>query len=367
MKKIKDETIINYIFNENNYKKVFLKEDLNKVFEAGKELGTAGDNLNKMGTNAAKQSAIKAASGVKNFLVFNTVCTNIAKKLNENWAAKRQLLPVINSIYTKTMVVLTFFYKSNLKIIIMRGFKKFYSWDLALAAIFIYESFLEKGIDAKQASQKANFQTLKQKIEEYYSKITSKQLTINPITLQIRDSEGGETSFFNRKNREDRISGSDSSGLGSSVDKSINDFASAIKGQRDLFSGGQIKNIITKSKLSDSEKKLIESNISTFIREFGSPIKPTNSRNYIDLISEYFSINKRFFNGLSEIKDNNGNILKIGTDGLAEIPTNFNFSKIIDDEQRKKMQLFFIYNSIKDEPLKKKFNEIIKEVYIIRS
>jgi hypothetical protein len=128
----------------------------------------------------------------------------------------------------------------------------------------------------------------------------------------------------------------------------------------------QIKSIITKSKLSDNEKKLIASNIPTFTKEFGFPITRVNSTKYIDLISEYFSMNKRFFNGLSEIKDNNDNILKIGTDGLAEIPTNFNFSKITNDEQRKKMQLFFIYNSISDKPLKKKFNQIIKEVYIIR-
>ena len=140
----------------------------------------------------AKDEGKDAGKSVLNFLAFNKICRNVAASLNKNWTLKRTVGSMVKDIYLQSIVVLAFFYKSKFKLIIWRGFNQYYSWDLAMAAILLYEGYKDdKGISYSYSqSTKVTPQMMKEKILEYFGKIrTTKSLTISPITLDVVDGD----------------------------------------------------------------------------------------------------------------------------------------------------------------------------------
>lgn len=136
-----------------------------------------------------KQAGKDIGKGILNFALFNKICRTIAEKLNKTWALKRATGNVVKEIYQKALIVLAFFYKSKYKLILIRGFSQYYSWDLALAIIFVYESLKnDKGIiDAIKNAYTVTPDIMKKQIEDYYNKITTKILSISLLSLDVID------------------------------------------------------------------------------------------------------------------------------------------------------------------------------------
>ena len=196
-----DEKIIKLVFED----KESLYDSLNYMTEA--------DLLDRV-TNpkgALKRDAKDIGKSLLNFLAFKKICRNIAASLNKNWALKRAVGQAVKDVYQQSIVVLAFFYRSKFKLIIWRGFSEYYSWDLALASIFLYESYKnDNGIAyAYGQSRKVTPQSLKSKIQEYHTKITNKTLFINKA-LDVEDAEavetgGRERGIFGAKSKIDNI------------------------------------------------------------------------------------------------------------------------------------------------------------------
>ena len=194
-KRISDEKIIDFVFKENNNLygvNDYLKK--NEINEGIFDVAMKGFNNIKNPKEAFKKDAKDAGKALLNFLAFNKVCKNIAANLNKNWALKRQTGDMVKDVYKQSLLVLAFFYKSKYKPIIWRGFNQYYSWDLALASIFLYESFKNNSnmTYAYSQSTKVTPVILKNKILEYQKKITSKILDIDRTTLDVIDADAVE-------------------------------------------------------------------------------------------------------------------------------------------------------------------------------
>jgi hypothetical protein len=364
MKKIKDEIIIDYLFNENNYKKVFLKEDLNSVFDAGNKVEEKGDALKKKGMAALAN----IGTGVKNFAVFPSVCTIIARKLNESWGTKTELLVVLNQIYKKSMVVLTFFYKSNLKAVIMRGFKTFYTWDLALAAIYVHESFAENGMDAKKAAAGTNLLIMKQKIEEYHNKIITKRLIRNKSS-QVIDTEASQTTSSSSpfKDEETEDTTTDQSAIISDLAEKIKDL---VGGANKNLLDGNLVTLIDTSKLPDTQKREIKLAINKANGLFNRPIPSGERGKLLNNIGKFYGENKnkgQIFTNMATIVGSDGTNIatfgsKVSGSAGAVYIGNAALNTIKDQTQKNKMELIVLYCYLPTD-LQSIFETIIKEAY----
>jgi hypothetical protein len=178
-------------------KKNFFNEDdiIKMIFENDKKIYNLDeavlDTALKYAGNKSKQVVKDFGKGILNFAAFNFICRVIAEQLNKNWALKRATGQMVGEVYQKALIVLSFFYKSKYKLVILRGFSKYYSWDLALAIIFVYEGFKnEKGIAfAIRSAYGATPNIMKQKIELFYEKIKSKTIVLDMLSLDVVDKD----------------------------------------------------------------------------------------------------------------------------------------------------------------------------------
>jgi hypothetical protein len=206
IKKLNEEKIINLVFENNKN----LYKPLDYISEAG-ILPSLKTITNP--SDATKRDAKDSGKSILNFMAFNKICRNIAASLNKNWTLKRATGAVVKDIYQQSIVVLAFFYRSKFKLIVWRGFNKYYSWDLAMASILLYESYKnDSGISyAYTESAKVSPTSLKDKITSYFNKIRNKTLSINTTTLDIEDADAiadgsrDRSDTYNAKNEADEL------------------------------------------------------------------------------------------------------------------------------------------------------------------
>lgn len=175
------------LFNEENVIRMIFEND-KKVYSLDENLLTSAA---KYTGNKIKQAGKDIGKGLLNFAAFNFICRVIAEQLNKSWALKRATGQIVGNIYQKALIVLSFFYKSKYKLILLRGFTKYYSWDLALAIIFIHEGFEnQKGITfAVKSAYGVTPDIMKQKIELFHEKIKSKRVVLNMLSLDVVDKD----------------------------------------------------------------------------------------------------------------------------------------------------------------------------------
>ena len=173
------------LFNEDDIIRMIFDND-KKIYNLDENLFTAAA---KYTGNKIKQAAKDIGKGLLNFAAFNFICRVIAEQLNKNWALKRATGQIVGNIYQQSLIVLSFFYKSKYKLVILRGFSKYYSWDLALAVILIHEGFEnEKGVAfAIKEAYSTTPDKMKRKIEDAYNKIKNKTYVISPLSLDVVD------------------------------------------------------------------------------------------------------------------------------------------------------------------------------------
>lgn len=197
-----EEKIIDFIFeNKNSNKnidnsffyenKIKTKRVYNEYEGPMDKIKNAGDALAAAGANTLKNMAKAAAKNLVSFGAFKVICKQIAKALNKDLATKKAALIQIKARYNDSMDVTRFFLKAKktmYPILLMRGYKEFYSWELAMACIIIYES---EGISEIWNNVRSfNINSL-QKITEFKEKIDSGQLTNLDGTIKDSNKSSG--------------------------------------------------------------------------------------------------------------------------------------------------------------------------------
>lgn len=355
-KNIKDEKkIIDYIFeNKSNIYNI----DAYLINEAGffDTVKNAATNPQQFYKNTGKDMA----KSVLNFAMFNSMCGNLAANLNKTWAIKAQAYAIIKDIYPKAMQVLNFFYRSKYALIIWRGFKKYYTWDLAMATILLYEGYKDdKGIMyAISQSKKTTPADFRTKINEYHGKIKSGALTINRLTKDVEDSEGGESGLGGMSDREKERKIDETSELGKII-KIVDD---TIRGSGD-FSDFKRKLLVELTKIITTITDIkIKKNVSTLI-DF-------TKRGTMDKYSSYIGLNKRKVDKIINdnqsifefpIEDVSGNeIIKRGS--TIGIPPEFDFGNIAETIPHIKMFFLFSTIALSDNEYNAFINAIIVEI-----
>jgi hypothetical protein len=170
--------IIEFIF-ENNKKQI----DFDKyVFNEGPAFDKLKDKVKDMG------KAVVAVAA------FRMICMYLSVVLNRNWQTKKRAFPIIKSIWKESMEVLRFFLNSsNLDKPLYTALQSFYSWELSMAAILIYEAFRDgKGIsETKKRIKSLDPEDFKTYINSYAEKIKSGAIGINKFTYKVEEYGSG--------------------------------------------------------------------------------------------------------------------------------------------------------------------------------
>lgn len=337
---IDEKKLIEYIFED---KKNIYTIDKYLINEVG-----FLDTIKKAATQPKqffKDEGKDMAKSVLNFAMFNSICSNLAFNLNKTWAIKNQSYAIIKDIYPKAMQVLSFFYRSKYALIIWRGFKKYYTWDLAMAAILLYEGNRDdKGITySVSQSKRTTPSDFRSKINEYFNKIKSGQLKVNRIT---KDIEGDEESSGSGGGS---FGGDSGSGGGS---------------------GEATSEIFTKV-IEIIESRLTSSNFNTFRNRIKADLERLNSANsdmeskkniqaiidlaersdqYLKKYSDFASLQKTKITNLLNnyksiftfpISDGSGKKISISGTSTITIDPDFNFGNA--DEFLHKIKIFFLF------------------------
>jgi hypothetical protein len=273
-----------------------------------------------------KQVAKDVGKGLLNFAIFNMICRTITERLNKTWGLKRATGDVVKDIYQKALIVLSFFYKSKYKLILIRGFSKYYSWDLAMAIIFVYEGFKnDNGITyGIRSAYKITPDIMKQKIDDFYTKIMNKRVTLNMLTLDIDDKDAAAD-----KSRE-------IGGKFGDTGVDINSLVSWYKTKLNSMAGGPLDMIrdIGRFKLSKTPKvetlnylTALESALVEVNKIWPNKLNSAEINTVRDAIEKNLSTVQ--FKKPQDIKDDTGKILNISASrGIVSINTLFTLEKI---------------------------------------
>lgn len=203
---LNENEIIDFIFDNKKIKKIdntlFFNEKKIKKSRVYTEDGMVdkikdgAGAVQSSGLDKLKSMAKTIAKSLVSFGAFRIICKQIAKALNKDLQTKRIAFNKIKAHYADSMVVTNFFLKSSYSMYLLKGYKEFYSWELAMACIMIFRSKEISQVWSEVRSFNVN------KIEEigdFRKKIDSKQLIINQ-TGTITDLESG-TNIYKDKNK----------------------------------------------------------------------------------------------------------------------------------------------------------------------
>lgn len=311
--KINEEKLISLIFeNKNNL--YDLKNSIYTEFT-----GAALDSAKEK----AKVELKDAAKGILNFAAFNIICERVAKNLNKTWQLKNTTGNMVKDIYKESILILRFFYSSKYKLIVWRGFTKYYSWDLAMACILMFESFKnDKQISyALQQAKNINPAFLKNQIIDFYNKIKNKTIIIDPKSLDVVDT----TASLDGSRSTSSIAGTSKI----EVDKII----LFLKPQA-YEKPEQLKNILEvfRSRGTNAETQTFINNCSvkldTFEAEWNSISNATSTLFKNEILRSYIVL--PFANRIITILDRGGNKISIPTSTTAPtiVDVGFNFESI---------------------------------------
>ena len=316
---INEKKVIDYLFkNKNNLYDIDNYLTNEGILDTAKKLSSV-DGVKELGKTIAKS----AGKAVLNFAAFNFICSNIASNMNKTWAVKAQANAIIKQLYPDAMRVLAFFYKSMYSLIIVRGFKKYYSWDLAMAAILLYKSSEEdRGITyAYSESKKITPTILKDEILDFSRKIQDKRLTVDPLTKKVISTDTREDGFGRDRDRYDRgdIFGDDKK-ISPEDRKKIDAIASLFANNSTSIKTKDISQVVYSANVPNKDDKF---------KEFTNGITTsTNSLNNVsssDLKTKYktfkYKVEKIIFNDKELTFDDKGF-------NITDVSGNYNFNDI---------------------------------------
>lgn len=349
---INEKKVIDYLFeNKNNLYDIDEYLTNEGAFDVMKKASSV-EGIKELGKTIAKS----AGKAVLNFAAFNFICSNIASNMNKTWAVKAQANGIIKQLYPDAMRVLAFFYKSMYSLIIVRGFKKYYSWDLAMAAILLYKSSEEdRGITyAYSESKKITPTTLKDEILDFSRKIQDKRLTVDPLTKKVISTDTREDGFGRDRDRYDRgdIFGDDKK-ISAEDQKKINAIADLFF-TKNMFIKKEISKIAYLKDAPDKDDKF-----TNFTNNITESTRKLDNISSDDLKTKYktfkYKVEKIIF------IDSNSRELTIDDKGFnikSDVSGDYNFNKMKKTESRRfgpinitKVKLAFIlYKFMIDNP-----------------
>lgn len=167
----------------------FIFENKNKTNDLEEYVFNEGPGLDKLKTKVKN-----IGKGLVAFATFRFICMYLSVILNRNWQTKKRSFPIIRSIWKESMEVLRFFLNSsNLDKPLYTALQSFYSWELSMASIIVYETLRDgKSIsEAKQRIKSLSPEDFKTYISQYAAKIKDGSIGLNKITLKVEEYGGG--------------------------------------------------------------------------------------------------------------------------------------------------------------------------------